>query len=292
MMFSIQALGAGVSNTALTDAGSLADRLLSGTSNAFGFVDINTLAAGLSELASSDPTLAKMVEAALVERLPVTDQAALTKSKGEVAEGGTDTKPSIREGLHLSRDEYLAQAKDLWNSVAPPIVEIKQQGESKRVFSSNADVRQAAKEVASAPMSSTADVVADPAVRDFVRDISVATARAKIGGRDQQFEKFFVIGQDTLGEPFVKTIGVLGENGGRIPSQAGDVVAHRHYDSLVQPPNGADESAARIGRSSFVINDDGRTVWEIGRINGEVKVRTVGDDGATGKWRDFEAQLK
>lgn len=292
MMFSIQALGGGASTTARTDAGSLADRILSGASNAFGFVDTDTSARGLSELARSDPSLAKQVEAALVERLPVTDQAALIKSKGRVAEGGTDSKPSIREGLHLSRDEYLAQAKDLWKSVVPPPKAPKQQETQKTVFSSDADVRQAAREVAAAPRSASGDVVAEPDIRDFVKDIAIATAQADIGGKSQRFEKFLVIGRDASGEPFVKTIGVLGEQGGRIPSQRGDAVVHRHYDGLIQPPNSGDDSAALNGKSSFVINDDGRTVWEVGRVNGDVKVRIIGDDGATGRWSDFDAQLE
>lgn len=274
-MVTVQAVGGGVLGSPSSGADALADQLMSRASGAFGFVDADVLGAALLELASGDPSLAADVETALAERLPLTDQAALARSSDKAAS-------PTREGLHLSKDKYLAQAKDLWSGITP---------REKTGFSSNADVSRAAKAVASTPPpASTGDVVADRAVRDFVVDIARETARAPIGGRDQEYEKFLVIGRDPSGEPFVRRMGVVGKQGGIITSLPGETVVHQHYEGLAQSPNGGDSSSALNGKPGFVIGSDGRTVWEVGRIDGEVKVRTVRDGGASSGWRDFQAQ--
>lgn len=272
-MFSVQALGSSFSPSLMAGADALADQLVAKATTALGFVDVSVVNAGLGDIAAADLSLALEVEAVLIDRLPVTDRGTLTPL-------GDRTPAQMKSGLHLTRDEYLVQAKELWS-------EIKPQRDSG--FSNNAEVSRAARAVASTPARKPADdVIAAPSVRAFVVDVAKDTARARIAGGDQEYEEFLVIGQNASGQPFIKTMGVVGKQGGVIPSELGDIIVHQHYEGLSQAPHGGDSSAALHGRPSFVIGADGRTVWEIGRIEGDVKVRTVGNGDSVGRWRDFQ----
>ena len=131
----------------------------------------------------------------------------------------------------------------------------------------------------------------------FVKAISVPTARAEIGGTNQGFEKELAFGRDpNTGEVIVTGIALGGSQGGSISSLMGpDViaVAHVHYatldTTLAQPPNGADDLVERkYGISSFVIGATGTNVWEVGKVNGNIDIRSVGNSNRYGAWEGYQ----
>ena len=151
------------------------------------------------------------------------------------------------------------------------------------------------KRVQAMPPGSTADLQASPDLAAFVEAIGSATAGAKIGGTDQEYEKFLTFGRNAANEIVVTAISLVGKQGGNIsrlltPGVIG--VAHVHYggpNGLVQPPNSGDDSIAKARNlPSFVIGSTGRNVWELGRSNGNISIRSVLPNNNYGRWEPYQ----
>jgi hypothetical protein len=196
-------------------------------------------------------------------------------------------KTSTITGLSLTKDQYLAAVRDgVWSQV---------QGNAKSAtgFSNNRQVAAAAARAQALPSVSTADLQASPDIAAFVASIGPATANAQIGGTDQRYEKFLTFGRNADNEVVVTGISVVGRQGGNIAGLiTPDVIsiAHVHYDTLVQPPNSGDDSIGKVRNlPSFVIGNTGQNVWEIGRVNGNIAIRSVGTNNTFGQWEKYQS---
>ena len=140
------------------------------------------------------------------------------------------------------------------------------------------------------------DLSAPPDVSEFVTAIALETAKAEIGGRDQDYEKFITFGRDAKGEVVVTGVAVLNHQGGeiaRLISGGAIAAAHVHWSRLRQVPMGGDDSIARFNNlPSFVITGDGRQVFEIGRTKGVISIRSVRSGGEPGPWEAFQSSGK
>ncbi len=193
-------------------------------------------------------------------------------------------KPSRKDGLSLTQSEYSQAVKDgLWEQV---------QGPTDSGFRSNDDVRAAADNVRQQQTQTRGTVEAPADLQTFVKAIAPATARAKIGGRDQKFEKVLTFGRNQDGQIVVTSIGLVGRQGGAYPIPSGTIgVAHVHYRGLRQAPHGADyQSVKAYGISGFVIGYSGK-VWEIGYDDtGGYVQRRINASGRSGKWKKFGSE--
>jgi len=140
------------------------------------------------------------------------------------------------------------------------------------------------------------DLSSPPDVAEFVTAIALETARAQINGRDQDYEKFLTFGRDANGKVVVTGIAVLNNQGGDVARLMGSGViaaAHVHWPRLRQVPMGGDDGIARFNNlPSFVISGDGRQVFEIGRTNGVISIRSVRSGGPPGPWEAFQSSGK
>ena len=270
-MTTVQSLFGVGSTAVLNPTVDIAATLLANVSARPGGLDVKILRSELDALTARDPVLASQVREAVLPRLSVTQRAELERPVT-----ATIVARSSITGLTLTKEQYLTSAPQLWRQI---------QG-SAAGFSNNRAVSTAARAVAALP-TPKGNIVADQATRDFVVSIASVTANARIGGRSQEFEKTLVIAKSTDGETLIKSLGLVGRQGGTITAGRGDTVVHVHYEGLDQPPNKADNSAAKFGYPSFIIGQDGK-VWEVGRIEGQVQVRSVGDNGRIGPWQQFQ----
>ncbi|WNO10296.1 RHS repeat-associated core domain-containing protein [Teredinibacter sp. KSP-S5-2] len=192
---------------------------------------------------------------------------------------GEFEKATIREPSQegMTAEEYLAAVENgLWNNA--PILD---------GLSSNAAVRNATKKVNSASSSSSGDVISDPRYIAFLKAISKATANA---GIPIEGEKFLAMALNSDGQVVVTNIGILPGQGGKITSllQGAGAIAHVH-PSYIRPqrPQMGDHSSVKFrGVSSFVIGHRGSELWEVGRIDGKYKYRTVHKD-EPGSWKKY-----
>ncbi len=189
-------------------------------------------------------------------------------------------------GLSLTKDQYLNAVKNgLWGQV---------QGDpnSATGFSNNADVNAATKRAQALPSVSTADLQASSDLASFVKGIGSSTASARIGGRNQEYEKFLTFGKNANGEIIVTGISLVGPQGGNIFGMLNSGVigiAHVHYQGLVQPPNSGDNSIAKVRNlPSFVIGSTGQNIWEIGRANGNISIRSILPNNNFGRWEAYQ----
>jgi hypothetical protein len=140
------------------------------------------------------------------------------------------------------------------------------------------------------------DLSAPPDVSEFLTAIAEVTAKAEIGGRDQDYEKFLTISRDAKGEVIVTGIAVLGRQGGDVSRLIPDGTiadAHVHGRGLVQTPLQGDNSIAKSRNlPSFVISSDGRQIFEIGRTKGVISIRSVRSGGKPGPWEAFRSSGK
>jgi hypothetical protein len=160
-------------------------------------------------------------------------------------------------------------------------------------LSNNAEVNAATKMVEALPSVSVADLQASSDFASFVQEIRAETASAKIGGRNQEYEKFLSFGRNEGGEIIVTGISLVGPQGGNVAGLLGSgtiAIAHAHYQGLYQPPHGADNSITKLRNiPSFVIGSTGRNTWEIGRVDGNISIRTVLPNNSFGRWEAFQS---
>ncbi len=201
----------------------------------------------------------------------------------ELIRGDSNSSEILEEGVlgqeGMTAEEYLAAVENgLWEEA--PVIE---------GFANNSEVNAAAGRVNSASSSSSGDVVADPRYIAVMKTISRATARASLAKGVGDAEKFLALSLDSSGNAVVSRIGILTGQGGNISSfiSGAGAIAHVHYKGLLQPPVGGDHSAVKFrGISSFVIGYRGRRVWEVGRIGGDYKTRSISGSNP-GKWRNY-----
>jgi LysM repeat protein len=208
--------------------------------------------------------------------------AAGSAVTGTIVRGASSTLT----GLALTKDQYLDAVKNgLWGQI---------QGNPNLTtgFSNNDQVAAAARKAQALPSVSTSDLQSSPDLASFVEDIGPATATAKIGGSNQRYEKFLTFGRNGDGAIVVTGISLVGPQGGNIaglltPDVIG--IAHVHYQGLVQPPNSGDNSIAKARNlPSFVIGSTGRNVWEIGRVNTDISIRSVLPHNTFGPWEKYQ----
>ncbi|GAB4195756.1 MAG: hypothetical protein Tsb002_28520 [Wenzhouxiangellaceae bacterium] len=184
---------------------------------------------------------------------------------------------NAQQDLDLTAEEYLEAVENgLWDDA--PIIE---------GYPDDQAVNQAAARTNSAPERVTSDVSADPRYAEFLNQVSRATTRARIPVRG---EKFLALAINSEGVVVVKRIAILTGQGGDVSRfiRGAGAIAHVHYRGLVQYPTGADHSAVKFaGISSFVIGSSGSRIWEVGRINGQYKYRTV-SGREPGRWRPYQ----
>src|SRR5690606_9185529 len=145
--------------------------------------------------------------------------ASKTQSGNQVSSDAPSKLPSSIGGLELTKDEYLAAVKDgLWEKI---------QGDPKKGYKNNREVDAASNSVNSVEVEKSPDVVADPELARFSKDIARSTATAKISGPSQEFEKSLTFGRSSNGEVVVTGIAVQGSQGGRFTLPEGTIgVAH------------------------------------------------------------------
>ena len=200
------------------------------------------------------------------------------KTPAELVNKPSGNKPKVKnsEPKGMSLKKYLAAVKEgLWKKA--PVLE---------GLSNDKEVRKAVKRVKAKAAKSNRDVVADPRYAAFLRKAAKATARASRGARG---EKFLALAINSKGEVVVTNYAILKGQGGNVSSliEGAGAIAHVHYWGLVQEPHGADHSAVQSrDMSSFVIGEFGANIWEVGRIDGEYKYRSIFTD-SYGKWKDY-----
>lgn len=220
-----------------------------------------------------------------------TSDIVVTAQRREGAAQRSSQGPSSTTiGLSLTMDQYLAVVKDgLWEQVQgiPPSGIGPSTG-----FANDAAVSAAAKKTQALPSISTEDLQAPPDLAAFVREISTATAKARIGGRDQDYEKSLSFSRNSDNQIVVTAISIVGKQGGGVSGllTSGVIgIAHVHYNGLVQPPHSGDSSIAKVRNlPSLVIGSSGKNVWEIGRINGNYAIRSVIGFNNYGRWEIFQ----
>lgn len=217
----------------------------------------------------------------------VTSEAIRSGAGSPVTGVAGQGRPSTLGGLSLTKDAYLSAVKDgLWGQV---------QGNPNAAtgFSNNSQVNAAAAKVQALPSVSGGDLQGPSDLSAFVQGIGPATANARIGGRDQNYEKFLTFGRDSDGQVIVTGISLVGPQGGNISGLlTPDVisVAHVHYQGLNQPPNSGDNSILKFRNlPSYVIGDTGRNVWEIGRVSDTISIRSVGPNNTFGAWEKYQS---
>lgn len=141
------------------------------------------------------------------------DEIVVAGQRRNESVGASSQVPSsFLTGLSLTRNQYLDAVKDgLWAQVQG--VEASPTG-----FSNNAAVNAAAKRAQALPPGSTADLQASPDLAAFLEAIGLTTAGARIGGTDQDYEKFLTFGRNADNEIVVTAISVVGKQGGNIES--------------------------------------------------------------------------
>lgn len=121
----------------------------------------------------------------------------------------------------------------------------------------------------------------------FVLEIARPLAQLDVAGGERS-ERYISIGINSNGQYVVTSIQIFGSQGGRSVAPPGTVaMAHTHpSDDFEQPAKADDQLAAEHNQSSFVIARNGKNVWEIGRNEGVISIRTISSD-PIGSWEPF-----
>jgi hypothetical protein len=220
------------------------------------------------------------------------------------------------DGLSLNLEDFQT-ALDmglLKNLTAIPPVQIQN---DKQANAAGNDVQKnaAQKQAAAAKTKQTLpDVEAvDLDLRQFVVAIAKETDQAKTGmivvGPDgkkilgvdhkpinpEKFEKFISFSRNKYGEIIVTKIGLVDSQGGSFSVPKDSIaVAHIHWslsasDGLNPKPFGADNSSIVYGnRPMFVIGDNGKSIFEVGRQKEKYVQRRINTDGSASGWQAFK----
>ena len=133
------------------------------------------------------------------------------------------------------------------------------------------------------------DFQANPKLDAFVQAIARPLAQLDVGGGEQS-ERFISIGVNSDGQYVVTSIQILGTQGGtNITTPSGTVaMVHSHPGREYEQPAKADNQVAAVyNQSSFVVADGGKNIWEIGRNDGVISIRTITSD-PIGPWEPFQ----
>ncbi|MGE3298664.1 MAG: RHS repeat domain-containing protein [Porticoccaceae bacterium] len=200
---------------------------------------------------------------------------AITAAFAMAFNEGVHATSNSNEDLNFTLEEYLdAVDAGLWRRA--PVIE---------GFADDKSVASATARASVVQPSGQTDVLADPRFTDFLKSASRPTARAriKIVG-----EKFLVLAVNTENIVVVKRIAILKGQGGDVTSFIGgaSVIAHVHYQGLVQRPCCADNLSVKLGIPGFVIGQDGSRIWELGQVGGNSVFRDV-SRSTHGPWQDF-----
>ncbi|MDQ2798956.1 MAG: LysM peptidoglycan-binding domain-containing protein, partial [Armatimonadota bacterium] len=223
------------------------------------------------------------------------DEIVVTAQRRNESVASSQGPSSTLTGLALTREQYLDAVKNgLWKQIQGVKASATSSPNNAATtgFSNDAAVDAAAKRAQAMPSVSTADLQASPDLAAFVKSIASATAGAKIGGSDQDYEKFLTFGRNAADEIVVTAISIPGKQGGsvnRLLIPGTLAIAHVHYQGLEQPPHRGDNSVAKARNlPSFVIGSSGRNVWEIGRVNGNYSIRSVLNSNKYGNWEAYQ----
>jgi hypothetical protein len=157
---------------------------------------------------------------------------------------------------------------------------------SKPTFSGNSDV-QHAQAITKLVDIGGPDTGNTPDLNQFLLDIKddLANLRVAVGER----EKFVTVGRDAAGQLVVTSVQVLGESGGNPYIPAGTLtMAHTHFPDENQMPANLDNSYLfATNKPSYVIDEKGGNLFEIGRYKGLDSIRLVNSATSFGPWERF-----
>lgn len=116
-------------------------------------------------------------------------------------------------------------------------------------------------------LAQTADFEADPALTKS----AVSMGRATIG--QGPGDKVLTLGREETGEPVVTSIGMGAPSAQQAAGNADAVAIVWVRSSGPAPSDGA--FAATAGKSLFIVSEQSRKVWEVGRHGGVMQYRQV-----------------
>jgi YD repeat-containing protein len=140
---------------------------------------------------------------------------------------------------------------------------------------------------------------ADDDVRQFVAQIAEITANAKSGLpsktsdgksiKSEQYERYLAFGRNEKGEVVVTAIGLADSQGGYTEIPSGSIaMAHVHWGNLSPKPGAGDSDSLQYGYSNFVIGQKGKSLWEVGLVDGKPKQRKINvNTYQPGGWQKF-----